>query len=102
MCKPQRSTPRATEPATGPTTRLGEGEPAENRHYMAARSRSWRSAHFPWWMLWLIWPLIGIGKAVAPAVIGALGSLSQLTTPLLPVILVVLGVALLIRMRRGG
>jgi hypothetical protein len=44
---------------------------------------------FPWWTLWLLWPLIGVLKAAVPAVWSGVATLSQVTVPLLPMVVVV-------------
>lgn len=102
MCKSRRNEQRPTAPATGSTTRLSDGEPDNSIQYTASRAQSWRGAHFPWWTLWLIWPLIGVAKAVAPAMADAWVWISQVTVPLLPAILIVLGAALLLARRRDS
>jgi hypothetical protein len=62
----------------------------------------WRVG-FPWWTLWMIWPLMGLIKA-AIAAVGPL--LVLLTTPvalevtLLPLLLILLGAALVLFGRR--
>jgi hypothetical protein len=101
MCKPHTSIQREAAPATGPTTRLNDGEFVEAQNG-TLHARSWRTAHFPWWTLWLIWPLIGLAKAVAPTLLGAIGAVSQWYVPLLPVLLIVLGAALLLARRRDS
>jgi hypothetical protein len=56
---------------------------------------------FPWWALWLIWPLIGLTKLTAPLVLGTLaaftGSLGIFGAQFVAVILIIAGIALLRR-----
>ena len=48
-----------------------------------------RYGHFPWWSLWLIWPLIGLLKWVVPIYIGALAALrDSVSTPAQPVAMI--------------
>ena len=75
----------------GQTTKL---EQVTRRHACSA---------FPWWTLWLIWPLIGVLKAVG-ANIGTgwsvLGGVLVPANVLVAVALVAIGVALLVRHQR--
>jgi len=64
-----------------------------------------RLGGFPWWSLWLIWPLIGLLKWVVPIYLGALTALRDaISTQAQPVaivtavLLIVAGLALI---RRG-
>ncbi len=92
MCKRRtRPTATATQPYEGETIRLG-GEQALKMEQPRARHHC-----FPWWTLWLIWPLIGVFKWMLPLLIGAIGGLMQIMIPLLPVLLIVLGLLLLRR-----
>jgi hypothetical protein len=56
---------------------------------------------FPWWTLWLIWPLIGLAKLVTPLVLNTLaamtGSLGERGALLVALLLIVAGIALLRR-----
>jgi hypothetical protein len=54
---------------------------------------------FPWWMLWLIWPAIGLVKWTAPFVAESYSALMAASVPLLPVLLIILGLALIVRRR---
>lgn len=61
----------------------------------------WRG--FPWWSLWLLWPLALLSKALLPIVAGGF---AWLTRPLvfeitvLPLLLIGIGLALLVAARR--
>ena len=110
MCK--RHTYQANAPAMvaqgayeGKTTRLAYGESALPEGYMSEGRRNRRHGHFPWWSLWLIWPLIGLLKWVAPIYLGALTALrdtfstqAQPVAMIVAVLLIVAGLALI---RRG-
>jgi polyferredoxin len=104
MCKFWR-TPTDTRAATGESY---EGETMRlNGQQAALMMRPQWQRGFPWWALWLIWPVIGLVKWLAPLVAGAaVGLLDLLRQPitleisLLPVVLIVLGVALVLRRRR--
>ena len=56
---------------------------------------------FPWWTLWLIWPLIGLAKLVTPLILGTLaaftGSLGILGAQFVAVLLIIVGITLLRR-----
>ena len=74
------------------------------REGQEARPETGRHGHFPWWTLWLIWPLVGLVKWLVPvllATIGAVaGALSQLSAPAFgpwPILLIVVGIILLRR-----
>ena len=69
-----------------------------------ARRESGRHGHFPWWTLWLIWPLVGLVKWLVPVLLGAIaaaaGALSHLPAPAFgpwPILLIVAGIILLRR-----
>jgi hypothetical protein len=66
-----------------------------------------RHGGFPWWTLWLIWPLIGVVKWFVPLYLGALtAGLAQLSTagaaPLVAIALIVIGLVLIGRKERHG
>lgn len=82
----------ATEPYEGETIRFDP----QGRLEGSARSRR-HCGGFPWWTLWLIWPLIGLLKWSVPLLLGVVAGLGQLTVPLIPVLLIVLGLLLLRR-----
>ena len=89
----------------GKTTRLAYGEAALPERSMLEGRWSRRHGHFPWWSLWLIWPLIGLLKWIMPIYIGALTALrdtfsmqAQPVAMIIAVLLIVAGVALI---RRG-
>jgi hypothetical protein len=74
---------------TGETTRLG-----------AVRGEGGHACgRFPWWTLWLIWPAIGLVKWTAPLLLGLYAELAALSVPLLPVLLILAGAALIARRR---
>lgn len=54
----------------GQTMRLA---PAGGPRGEWGRARCWHG--FPWWVLWLIWPLAGLAKWAAPIYLGALAAL---------------------------
>jgi hypothetical protein len=58
----------ATEGAyEGQTVRLESRDGA-----LAQRPERERHSGFPWWTLWLLWPLIGLAKWFVPLYLGAL------------------------------
>lgn len=56
-----------------------------------------RKYHFPFWLLWLIWPLAGLLKVVIPSLATALAIAAQWTLPLWPLLLIAIGLFLLRR-----
>lgn len=62
-------------------------------------------ARFPWWALWMIWPLLALAKWLAPVYIVAatslFGPLQSLRTPLMAALAVALIVAGLALIRPG-
>lgn len=87
MCKRRTTeTQGATAPEsyTGATRRLDHQAPMGNTLRLAAGRGG-----FPWWTLWLLWPLFGVLKAAVPAVWSGIAALSQVTVPLLPLVVVV-------------
>ncbi len=96
MCG-SRSSRRATQGAAeGATVKLEEGPRP-------------RDVAFPWWTLWLLWPLFYLVKGAAHLAAPLLGWLSQplmLTITPLPLLLIGAGLALLLvavaRRRRAG
>ena len=62
-----------------------------------------RCHYFPWWILWFIWPAFFMLKWLGPLIIGSsavlLQTLSTISVPLLPLILIGIGAALLYRER---
>ena len=93
-------TATAEGPYEGETVRLG------TQHDGQAAQGIARHGHFPWWSLWLIWPLFGLVKWLVPAlragIAAVAGTLSEL--PLLaagpwPILLIVVGIMLLRRKR---
>lgn len=96
MCKRRTTATQgalARESYTGATRRLD---------HQAARGGTLRLAAgrggVPWWTLWLLWPLFGVLKAAGPVVWSGMAALSQVTVPLLPLVVVV-GVLVLLRRR---
>jgi hypothetical protein len=75
----------------GDTMRLAAGQAAHGKHC------NWTA--FPWWTLWLIWPAIGLVKWTAPLVAETYTTLMAASVPLLPVLLILLGLALIVRRR---
>ena len=68
------------------------------------RRETGRHGHFPWWTLWLIWPLVGLVKWLVPVLLGVIAgvaeALTQLPTPAFgpwPILLIVAGIILLRR-----
>lgn len=83
----------ARDSYTGATRRLDHQAPMGRPLRLAA----WRGG-VPWWTLWLVWPLIGVLKAAVPAIWSGTAALSQVTVPLLPLVVVV-GVLVVLRRR---
>ena len=102
MCKPRKA---RMEVATATPQGAYEGETIrlDRRQADANASPEWRHrGAFPWWTLWLIWPLISLAKWVVPAILGgvaaAAGALSEVVASGImfwPVLLIVIGVVLL-------
>lgn len=94
MCGHKRvKTSPTGESYDGTTTRLVRGE--DNRTHDAHR-------HFPWSILWLIWPMIALLKGVSTSVLAgwvALGSLSVPVNLLLALALIAVGIAIVVRGR---
>lgn len=70
---------------------------------LAAQHAPARCGHFPWWILWFIWPLIGLVKLLAvsvPSLFAATVAFLQrpifLEVSLLPIVLIIIGVFLLL------
>ena len=81
----------------GRTVRLDRVDRIDDRR--AAHESAWRGG-FPWWTLWLIWPLIGLAKWFVPLWLGALtASVAQLSAagaaPLVALALIVVGLVLI-------
>ena len=78
-----------------------EGETTQLRAFVRQERRSaWHA--FPWWTLWLIWPLMGLLKGASGALVAgwlALGTFAVPLNMLLAVGLIIVGVALLVRQR---
>lgn len=94
MCKPRmtETTPREIEGGyEGQTIRL------KQRHGMSFGCHSAGRHHFPWWSLWLIWPMMGLIKWIVPLMVNGVGMAAMLIMPLVPVLLIGLGVCLLRR-----
>lgn len=60
--------------------------------------------HWPWHLLWLIWPLFFLAKWLVPLIVSAVTALFTslttpivLTIPLLPLVLIGVGIVLLLR-----
>lgn len=96
MCgkKRQRMVNEYGESYEGQTTQLNQ----DNTHYH--RPSTCRT--FPWWTLWLIWPLIGLLKGLSGALLAgwlALGAIAVPLNVLVAIGLILLGVMLLVRQR---
>ena len=95
MCKRRTTAPPGAMVGasyTGATRRLD--------HHAPMGSTLWRAAGrggVPWWTLWLLWPLFGVLKAAVPVVWSGIAALSQVTVPLLPLIV---GVGVLLMLWR--
>jgi hypothetical protein len=92
MCKRQTMQTASTQPYEGETIRFD----AEQRA-LGDSQATLHCASFPWWTLWLIWPLIGLLKWSMPLLIGVVASIGEITVPLIPLLLIVLGLLLLRR-----
>ena len=100
MCKRQRYAPEAqlaSEGAyEGQTVRLDLHE-----RECGTRRSVGQGQRFPWWALWLIWPLMELVKWGTPLALGAFatvaGSLGTLGAPIVALLLIASGIALLRR-----
>jgi hypothetical protein len=84
----------------GQTMRLDPRDIVSNER--RDRQACGRHASFPWWTLWLIWPLIGLAKWFVPLYLGAITAvIAQLNTagvaPFLAIALIVIGLVLIRR-----
>lgn len=91
MCRYRREmrVAGAEGPADGETVRLGD------RPYHRARS----CGGFPWWTLWMIWPLFWLAKGIAQLAAPVAVWLAQpltLTIPPLPLLLIGAGTVILL------
>jgi hypothetical protein len=94
MCGKKRE--RVAGGYEGETTRLSlTGEASRERE-----SAGWHWGGFPWWTLWLIWPAIMVVKWIAPLIAASYTELMAITVPLLPVVLIMVGLALIVRRER--
>ena len=94
MCKRHSVGPQRTEPSAyeGKTIRFGE------ERITSERTRScggWNG--FPWWSLWLLWPLFGLIKTIVPLVPTMVASSGHVLVPIVPLLLIGLGIWLLQR-----
>ncbi len=95
MCGRRHVQPGTTttgESYTGETVDLSRQPPAAG----TCQAAMWRGG-FPWWTLWLIWPLIILLKTTIPLIVGYLAVLAQVIVPLIPVLLIIIGILLLRR-----
>jgi hypothetical protein len=100
MCKRYTYTPEAqlaSEGAyEGQTMRLDRRQ--DEWGVRRAAGHYWR---FPWWTLWLIWPLILLLKWTVPLALSvistAAGALNGLSAPIVALVLIAVGIALLRR-----
>lgn len=97
MCKRQAKSvefrERPVAAYTGETINLS----SERVPTATSKSRQCASGGFPFWTLWLIWPLFGLLKGALPFITSSVAVLSQVVMLLLPVVLVVIGIMLLRR-----
>ena len=104
MCKKayrrEEIAPIAAGAYEGQTIRIGSSGGPREEHSHAGWARG-----FPWWSLWLIWPLIGALKWAALVSGGALAALRDgigaFEWPAVALVAVVLIVAGLVLIRRG-
>ncbi len=102
MCKPRT---QSSEPHRSTEERAYEGETVRldpNQAPAMGRTMQWRRGGFPWWSLWLIWPLFGLIKWLVVAAAGLVTNVAgALPEPALftlwPVALIVIGLVLLRR-----
>jgi hypothetical protein len=76
---------------TGETVSLGTESRSSTRPTCSGKYQ------FPFWLLWLIWPLAGLIKLVIPWLAGGLVLVGQSVLPLWPVVLIAIGLLLLRR-----
>ena len=89
-------TATAEEPYEGKTIRLdARQEPS------GVRAMHWHRGGFPWWTLWLIWPLFGLVKGLAVVLAGAIAAVASALPELAmtamsfwPVVLIPIGILL--------
>ena len=98
MCKRRHNRSDVFSPAMqayeGDTVRLAEQQAA-----MTPTDRRRHCGSFPWWMLWLIWPAIGLLRMIierVAEVIGAVGNPLIIGQVIGAVVLIVVGIALLV------
>lgn len=91
MCKQQRRAPEALQAAEG----IYEGQTIrlDQQHH--------RHGAFPYWTLWLIWPLLVLVKWLIPfswgMFVAIMGAMSGSIGAAVAIVLIVFGVALLLR-----
>lgn len=93
MCKRRVADMRVNETQAGyegQTIRLKDNHGSLVYHQRARH-------HFPWWALWLIWPMIGLVKWLVPLMVGVVGTVAEIVLPIIPVALILVGVWLLFR-----
>lgn len=99
MCRAHRAEPR---PVMETVAYDGETRQLSLQSETDSSACRWRG--FPWWSLWLLWPLAMLLKALAPVVAGSFALLMQpivLEITLLPLILIGIGLLVLLAARRG-
>lgn len=99
MCRSRRTEYR---PAIEPAAYDGETRQLALESETGSSACRWRG--FPWWSLWLLWPLAMLLKALVPVVAGSFALLMQpivLEITLLPLILIGIGLVVLLAARRG-
>jgi hypothetical protein len=69
----------------GETVRLdaADARPATNHQHT-----------FPWWTLWLVWPLLSLIKPAVMVLIGLVSTVTMSALTLLPVLLILIGIIL--------
>lgn len=94
MCRNQQRQLAEVEqdgPCEGQTQRLMR---TDNRHAYRA---------FPWWTLWLIWPLMGLLKHASATFVGGWVSLGAWAIPanvVIAMVLMIVGIGLVLRQYR--
>lgn len=103
MCKFSRRDPslRERRAYVGDTVRLDGEQALAGLEHGAERRKC-----FPWWTLWLLWPLLMLVKGLVVAGAATAATLAELLrqpiileVSLLPILLIVIGLFLLLRRR---
>ncbi len=111
MCGKRRRHEETFDERIETTERPYEGETVRLQTSVPLQAQGMQRRHafhhgFPWWTLWLIWPLFGVIKGVvtafgatASSVLAALPTYTVSFSALIPIALIVVGVLLLLRRR---